>query len=49
MLWLAASDRGFSKPPLRSELTGPVHREIQDLTPLPADRTVSPNWHEVQA
>ncbi|WP_308299090.1 hypothetical protein [Streptomyces sp. GESEQ-35] len=35
------------KPPLQSELTGPVLREIQDLTPLLADRTVSPGWHEI--
>lgn len=35
------------KEPLRSELTGPVLREIQDLAPLLADRTVSPRWHEI--
>ncbi|GGZ24902.1 hypothetical protein [Streptomyces poonensis] len=35
------------EPSLRTELTGPVLRELQDLTLLLADRAVSPGWHEI--
>ncbi|MFI7020810.1 hypothetical protein [Streptomyces sp. NPDC050164] len=34
-------------PPLRADFTGPVLQEIHDVTPLLADRAVSPGWHEI--
>ncbi|MEU1850818.1 hypothetical protein ABZ499_16465 [Streptomyces sp. NPDC019990] len=35
-------------PPLRADLTGTVLQEIHDVTPLLADRAVSPGWHEIR-
>ncbi|GAQ54492.1 hypothetical protein F3K43_17445 [Streptomyces sp. LBUM 1476] len=33
--------------PVQEQLVGPVLREIRDVTPLLANRVVSPGWHEV--